>query len=475
LSFHCRTILANGEPSDFAVVQSVPVPLVGEAGTVGFVATRPCGRVRLTDPVPGLLVPCRVHHPKPPGSGNKEPIEICLDLTPGTKEWRLYRRVDDGPISLLKQGLADYNQTNQVCFPDLDYPINPADLCYYGQLFDEHGNASALTLLGCLKLAGKKHQPMLSPLEPTGTSANPQMKVRWFCPPYGVERFKVFLSDASLNPPQMISAEVSEKQGDFFELIQVDGYPFVRTYGVYKTPMVGPGFGQGAQFLFTANIAKNIRYTVRVQAVGKDGLPGEFSNVEQLKWHEKAPNPVEVPWPAHDLPTFSPVFPTLNPGLQPVRLTINPQYPIGIRIGQAQAASNSVQQPFALKTHADPVSYLYQGFFGKPLLPVALYRYQVPNLEFQTVSGDVTQVSPLMERIAYTEANDPQLGPITLVYDPFIAINGPGGLFSGPSSIYLLDTQPVIERARYGYLLVRLGLNKEISEVIPVGEVEVTP
>jgi hypothetical protein len=48
-------------------------------------------------------------------------------------------------------------------------------------------------------------------------------------------------------------------------------------------------------------------------------------------------------------------------------------------------------------------------------------------------------------------------------------------LIATPADIYLLDTQPMIAGARYGYLLARFGADKEIREVIPVGEVEVTP
>jgi hypothetical protein len=208
-----------------------------------------------------------------------------------------------------------------------------------------------------------------------------------------------------------------------------------------------------------------------VQVLGKDGLPGKKSNFEKLTWSEKLPPSPEVPWPAHPLPPVTMFFPKAAA----VRLTGDPQYPVGIRIGEANVNQPSNQPPFLLKTHADPTTYLDKGFFGFDLFPVALYRYQVPNAEFQVVSGDVTQVSPLMEKIACQKTIDPQLGPVALVRDPFIAIYSPGSLVGLPTSIYLLDTQPVIERARYGYLLVRFGANKEVLAVAPAGEVEITP
>jgi len=334
-----------------------------------------------------------------------------------------------------------------------------------------------LTLLACIQLAGVKNTPFLAKLEPTGSSAAPQMKVRWFCPPYGVERFLVELSDSSLNPPQSVSLQVSEKQGIDFELYFDQGQLAVRVYGKYLTPMAGPAFGQGAKFSFTADIAKNVRYVVRVQVLGKDGLLGEFSNVEAMTWSETAPEFPEVPWPALALPPVSQVFTLLHPDMTAVRLSYDPQHPVGIRIGYAGVLSEAGQHPIEVSSHADPVTYLYQGLFAAPLFPVALYRYQVPNAEFPNVSGDITQVSPLMERIAYQETTSGSSSPIILIHDPFIGAvpSQDFGALALPGQLFLLDTQPAVVGARYGYLLIRLGMNKEIQEVIPVGEVEVTP
>ena len=100
------------------------------------------------------------------------------------------------------------------------------------------------------------------------------------------------------------------------------------------------------------------------------------------------------------------------------------------------------------------------------------------NDAFPTVSGDVTQVTPLMEQIAYEQANLPGFGNSTVIHDPFIRVfpeNSPTPL-SGPRGIYLLDTQPVIVGARYRYVLVRFDARSmEIAEVIPTNELEVTP
>jgi len=108
------------------------------------------------------------------------------------------------------------------------------------------------------------------------------------------------------------------------------------------------------------------------------------------------------------------------------------------------------------------------------ILPVALYRVQVANTNFPIVSGDIVQVSPLMERIAQVIS-----GPNKIVTDPFTAIlhqsdsplTGTEAQFD--HDIFLLDRQPVIKGATYKYILVRFGPTKEIERVIVTNTVDV--
>jgi hypothetical protein len=121
------------------------------------------------------------------------------------------------------------------------------------------------------------------------------------------------------------------------------------------------------------------------------------------------------------------------------------------------------------------------------LLPAVLYREQVANAKFPTVSGDVIQVSPMMEQIAYQSPRivnnqqrpgltiwDPHIGIVSSKYRPFI-IGAPNeGAASYFIDLYLLDTQPVQKGAAYRYSLVRFSAtNGEIEEVIPAGTVTI--
>lgn len=66
--------------------------------------------------------------------------------------------------------------------------------------------------------------------------------------------------------------------------------------------------------------------------------------------------------------------------------------------------------------------------------------------------------------------------PVMVLTDPFIVL----GTIQKPSvntlesaEIYLKDTQPVVDGARYRYVLARFKANHELEQLIPVGEVEV--
>ena len=106
------------------------------------------------------------------------------------------------------------------------------------------------------------------------------------------------------------------------------------------------------------------------------------------------------------------------------------------------------------------------------LLPAALYRLQVTNTNFSRVSGDVTQVSPLLEKLA--------LRRFDYGYEVVDGLIGRSEDLEPVSTeetygygIYLFDTQPVISGATYRYFLVRFKANHEVDQIIPAGEVTI--
>src|SRR5262249_23321146 len=107
----------------------------------------------------------------------------------------------------------------------------------------------------------------------------------------------------------------------------------------------------------------------------------------------------------------------------------------------------------------NPNAMLLTNQFGEAIFPCALYRFQVPNANFPNRFGDIIEVSPLMEVIAYQLMSVLGAPPSTIIHDPFVAVT----ITSIPSTLalpstlllWLKDTQPQISGARYKYVLVR--------------------
>jgi hypothetical protein len=138
---------------------------------------------------------------------------------------------------------------------------------------------------------------------------------------------------------------------------------------------------------------------------------------------------------------------------------------------------NVVSNSTRVFTLFDPNTLLLTNQFGEGIFPFAMYRFQVPNANFPSTSGDVIQVAPLMENIAYQTNGNPGQLSSTTIQDPFVVatVVGSTGIAATPTTLYLWlkDSQPQISGARYKYVLVRFKANREIDQLIPTNEVEV--
>jgi hypothetical protein len=281
--------------------------------------------------------------------------------------------------------------------------------------------------------------------------------------------------------PKPMAASISPQLSDYdsnvptVEVYTDDGATKTNEFYLYRTPRIGPGFGNGAQFDVEISILEGRRYTVFIKALGKDESEGPRSNVEDGIWSPKILVGPQVPWPARPLPPLN-VFST---NLLAHRLPAQFFDGVGVHIGfvgeRALPRDREKKTPPLIYTDKDPMTYIHTNAAGKKLFPVVMYRTQVPSTGFPQVSGDLVQVTPLMEHIAY----DRQIvggASQVLIRDPFIQIVPfAAGTNQQFSSMYLLDTQPVLASARYIYLLVRFNDKHEIEEVVPSSIVEVTP
>ena len=161
------------------------------------------------------------------------------------------------------------------------------------------------------------------------------------------------------------------------------------------------------------------------------------------------------------------------------QLHVDAQYPVGIRIGLINSfynpgnigGTNFVQYMAVNYQQPDPNGSVFRRLSlspdqaGQPLLPIVVYRQQVTNANFARVSGNLTQVTPLMEKIPW-EATYFNANPLVSIPDRLIAMGLETWSDEGYRFLYLRDQQPVIFGAKYQYYAVRLNAQREVSEVI---------
>jgi len=476
--FHCRIGMANGgvsETVNTAGGVGLPSPLdrrlrVHFAATVSS-SRSPIGRG------------CEVHDPVPPGdegSGQIDPLIVNLFPPDGSHEWRLYRRVDANPMTLLAHGDGTFQQGDIVEALDDGPPANAAQLCYFVQYLDEHGNAGPMIELGCVRSEGTTPvaTPMLSAIASAGTPADPGMVLEWFCPTYGVERFEVWIGGTPLAPgsdlsPELIPADDAPPGLLFGEGFQQPPKLFRR----YLTPRIGPALGTGPVFSIQTKAALGNLVTVFVKAITATGSESAPSNVERFLWGNTNLLGPDVRWPARPLPLPNDEsYPKVAArAVRPADTPNRPWEGLAVRIGELTTfvTSPAPGLPDYYLGHRNPAEHVYQSTAGESLLGVVLYRYQVPNLVFPQVSGDVLQVSPLMESIAF-ENGTLAAQNVTVIHDPFIRLLPEPGADPTHRGVYLLDTHPVVEGARYRYVLVRFqGLTHEPVEIVSTQPIEV--
>ena len=427
-------------------------------------------------------------------------------FTPGAdaKEYKVYRRVNNSSQTMIASGAI--TAAGPITWTDPSPPASNTTICYFLQLFDEHGNGSELIQQGeCIESGSSAYMPtpMLEPI--TGTiPLNPRMNVSWFCSKAGVERFEVWVARDSGNAPGNSGSSLSND----LATVHPNELPLKKKaegldFHVFETGLARHlGASGEPHFDVSLPVTNSDTYTVMIRAVGTgkfgERITGKFSNIETFKYSPRTLGlSLPVPWPDRPLPPKA----DFHPGISAVHLNqavIAPWKGNAVRIGEYDDPGNATtiggpdtNNPAGLKVYTVPTQrdiedYLYTNDLVaqkeplvKPagvILPIALYRVQVANSNFPEVPGDIVQVSPMMDQIAQIEGTSPLT---TTVTDPFIAIlprsvtGLPAAINGSDQDIFLLDRQPVIRHARYKYFLVRFSPTKEIERVIVTNEVTV--
>ena len=472
--FYCRIELKDGTRSNRAV--SNPVKTSKEILTYKVVHFT--GLATITREVSDGGT-----HYTPPEDGNPPtgypmptngPPTINIPMDSDSYEWRLYSKVDNGPLTLVHQGLGEPDSVVSNIQSDVSRYVRCATIKYYTQTFDNNGNPGPLTLADRFLISGPTVEPVeFVEIHDAGTTTNPAMSVAWVASPYGVDHFKLMIGFESGSPPaeftgSLLSSNLTAETGNSIPHVDELGITRLIYAGTYITPRVGAAFGDAESNMFSVElpIEAGRKYYVCIIPVGQC-REGNMSTWATYQWSAPAnPTQVTVPWPDRPLPDSY----YLNSDIKPIFI---PHYDYGgtvkrntagIIVGQVNGTTERhAYNSYKLPTD-DPIkSYLFNLREGATeLMPFVLYRKQVANTLYPDVSGQVVQVSPMIEQIA-TEVS----GGRTFIIDPFIVVGPrPPAQDGEQHDICIRDNMPVIAGATYQYMMVLFNDRGEIEETI---------
>ncbi len=451
--------------------------------------------------------------PLPGPAGDFVGPTLHLVFPPGATRWQLLRQVDAGERSVINEG-------STVGLPFLDVPdvqptANNCRYCYYLQTFDAADKPSGVTLVDCIyqRSASSMPRPVLAKPENAKTNdGQPAMRLRWTCPPYTVERFRVQIASngevpmtglVNLSDNLLINGHENYGPDDGLELHWLSWHQTTRV-------QVMPDYPSGV-YTALVPVKAGQTYRVNVQAQGpgfwEQAPLSELSENQDFVWQNldstgngdaitgaprdqsadggaggTIPNST-LPWPARPLP------PLLAPDAR-FALTLKKQYgnnalldtrfgPL-VRVGNTGSFQIGTNPPTVYEdalTHAittriqrafDPRLLLYQ-LGSRGLLPCMLYRRQATAAG---VKHDWIQVTPLIEDIAF-EAAAAANANTTIIHDPWFVIPEPATGTKSPE-LFLVDRHPVVRGMTYEYALVLFDATiKEPHSTLPLGTITV--
>jgi hypothetical protein len=444
-----------------------------------------------------------VHQAIDPATGGLRPIRVCVPKAASALEYRLFRRVDDGPLALFAQGTVTGQASAPICRSDDSLVSHGSTIHYYVQYVGGNGTVSPVKLVGLFLICVEPPVPVLAPPKAAGTAAAPTVELHWSCPPQGVDRFEIMLTPKSgerLSSFQLAGASSIIRPQTLFNPSNPAGR--LNTFKLARTPngttkktsvqeklltarLGTGGIGEGPAFTISIPVRAYVEYTVSVRALGPaPGCLGKFSIQYPFQWKPEPAMPDRsVPWPARPLPPV-----TADPAEQIVASLLPPEprlpnynepstvvfpdagYKVatGVCIGYLRENGAVEGNEFHFLFQGVPSGsmdiekFLFKrpGGRGGSLLPAMLYRQQVANGNFPTVSGAITQASPMIRKISWRSEpwadyfGNP--GARGILSDPFIAVISDffGYDQSRSSRLYLPDNTPVIRGATYRYWLV---------------------
>lgn len=331
-------------------------------------AEAPTYRVWLVrDPSDNPIPPIALH--KPAVQKQPVPIKLLLNIPVGAHEYRIYRRIDGGPLFLLKQdtGTWDVAALKTTVFDDGLIPPTGTDISYFGQTFDENGNPSPMVLLDQkIGLIPELPIPLVDALEPGGATADPLMLVRASCPSPGVRRFEIKMTPS----PQATTTLLSQAKpsGLLINFNPGDAPTLPQDFSTSHLTDSWLDLPADQPLIYTNSIRvlANTEYTFQIRTLGDYENVGQWSAEQKFIW---TPPLVaeDVPWPSRPLPKVE----SWNP-----RLSAFAPTPLQFHLSQNPAAN--IRPQFHLSFQGGVISTFpttSNGFYPdhpKESLPVAI-------------------------------------------------------------------------------------------------------
>jgi hypothetical protein len=526
--------LPNGTPLIITSGSQTVDAVEAGGGSLVFTDLLSLGHYIAYRPIVGSCAPV---HLAEAADGTVQPLRIrLLFASNNIGEYRILRSVDDQEPSLIAQGDGSALPVNaaDIIRADDSIPATASTVRYFGQTFNRAGIGSALIPLGDRVIIARKNNvvPTLKAPRAIGTSMNPQVRLEWFCPSAGLERFEVLIqpkvSSAAPTPPLAGSLHQRSIPANTLRMV-AEANSVTKVFSQAKrsglTAPIGRGLADGPEFFIEQSVIAGQAYTISIKSISNANVKSSPSREYTFTWSTPpapvAPGPEPmVAWPARTIPSVT----TWSQMMQATLLAsiVSPgtyaENPVGVRIGRIgychvnlssavvvySDTQNTGRQYCRVSLNRfrnyrglEPESYLLArgAEFNDPIyslgqsdsqlspsaldrmLPIVLYRQQISNARFPNVSGDVIQVSPLIEKIAHLKNVSDGL---LYLRDPYIGVTSHvesfSALHSTPSylDLHLLDTRPVSKGATYHYTIVRLdSVDGEVAEVIDAGNLTI--
>lgn len=380
-----------------------------------------------------------------------------INFAPDVREVRIYRRVGrTGKLQLISQDAQKFFTQPFNWKDKAPSVLNGVEVCFFAQVFDEHGNSSPLVRLACVMnnnpdiATPDLQQPELISILPGGQRL---LRLQWFCDPLGIDSFELFAANTTDDEPVL-------QLNTQLELVDLNGAkPSLEVkpgefldFNVYQTPRTNaPGFGEDGLYSLNIAVPQGQSYYFAVRGIGPAFKVGsEYSRAEGdtseivAGFAIPATGPEDdglqdvIDWPLRELVEATDISKNLSSyergegpyfaaQLPPGRMD-NLGGSAGILLGifpSAKPINTSTYDEASFPDSKPPEDWVFpppkeEDADYERLFPFCVYRYQINSSTYQNARPNLMQVTPLITKITPKEKSATDS---IEVHDPFFLFN----------------------------------------------------